>query len=118
MHCSVHTIDALVIFEPLGLSVMAHVSAVTLSPRSAIFLPDHPSITCPITAIIAPINSDKFWFEESTPNSKNLRSMALTPTTSSAPSLLTNQITLTHLAKSRTRLEAPGCPAQTTRYSE
>ena len=55
------TIDALVTIEPLGLSVNAHVLAVTLSPLNSRFLPEKPSRTCPTTAIIAPMNSARFW---------------------------------------------------------
>ena len=59
-HSRVHTIDALVTMEPLGLSVKAHVFAVTLSPLSAKLLPEKPSKICPATAIIAPMNSARF----------------------------------------------------------
>jgi hypothetical protein len=60
MHSSVHTIAAFVTMTPLGLSVIAHVNAVTLSPRNAKLDPENPRITCLITAKIAPINPDRF----------------------------------------------------------
>ena len=83
------TIAALVTLSPLGLSVMAHVKAVTLSPRRATLLPPHPRAMCPRTAKIAPRNSERFWNDESSPNPRNRRSAAPTPTaTSASPSLL------------------------------
>ena len=45
MHNNVQTIAAFVTMEPLGRSVMAYVSAVTLSPRSAILDPITPRTT-------------------------------------------------------------------------
>ena len=60
-HSRVHTMDALVMMELLGLSVKAHVFAVMLSPLSASPLPESPSKICPATAIIAPVNSARFW---------------------------------------------------------
>lgn len=65
--------DALVTIEPLGLSVKTHVLAVMLSPLSASPLPESPSIICPATAIIAPVNSARFWYRPRTLRSSNLR---------------------------------------------
>jgi hypothetical protein len=44
-HRSVHTIDALLTIDPLGLSVIAHVKAVILSPLRAMLRPERLFIT-------------------------------------------------------------------------
>ena len=56
IHSRVHMVAAFVTRDPLGLSVIAQVSAVTLSPRRAMLRPALPSNTCPRTDKIAPIN--------------------------------------------------------------
>lgn len=84
--------DALVTMTPLGRSVIAHLKAVTLSPRNAMLDPHMPRTTFPITARIAPIFFDKFLNDESTPNPNSVKSTALTPTTTSAPVLRSDQI--------------------------
>jgi hypothetical protein len=91
MHSNVHTIAAFVTMDPRGRSLIAHVSAVTLSPRSAMLDPDNPRTTCPITASIAPMYSDRFWNDESTPKPSSVKSTAPTPTTTSAPVLRSDQ---------------------------
>ena len=111
IHSSVHTIDAFVTLTPLGLSVIAHVRAVTLSPLSAMPVPANPSITCPMTAKMAPIYSDRFWNDESTPNPKKDRSTALTPFTTSVPSARIDHITpapLREESNSATRIGVAG----------
>jgi hypothetical protein len=57
MHVSVHAIAALVTNTPRGLSVIAQVRAVTLSPRSSKLCPANPRRANPTTAIRAPRNS-------------------------------------------------------------
>jgi hypothetical protein len=95
-HSSVHTIEALVTMDPLTLSVIDHVRAVTLSPRRAKLRRcsgrPRPRVTCPITARIAPMNSDRFWYDESVPKPRNVKSTALTPLATSAPSTRSYQI--------------------------
>ena len=87
-HRRVQIIAALVAMDPRGLSVMAQVRAVTLSPLRAILQPAFPKAMCPNTARIAPMNSDSFWNEESELNPRQVRSMVQTPLATSVPLVL------------------------------
>jgi hypothetical protein len=88
VHSNVYNIDASITLNPLGLSVMAKVSAVTRSPLRAMLVTEKPCITYPIMANMAQMYSARFWLDESTRNPKNARLAVLTSLTTSEPSVL------------------------------